>query len=193
MSQFGADIVSALDSFNEDFSKLEGSTGSATRPPNGEWDCFIDRIELSADETMTLYKQGGSKDDKVEIPALTVCFYYKLLGGTSALPPEMKQQQEFPGRTFIIPRGGMKALPSFVTSGKKQQIEISAQRLKGHLQTVLGSSYSNILTVDLKAAYDLVNAKEKGLVAVKVQCKVTPDEKDSNKHYFEEYLKTRLS
>lgn len=186
MSSFGSNVVSALDAFNDEYKTSRASTGGVQRPPNGEWDNVVTSIEV---ETTDITIRLG---DNNEIPAFAVDFNYKLLGGTSPLPPEMKQGQEWPGRRFILPMGGLKGLPTSCAKGKRKNLEIQLERLKGHIQTILGPALSGNLVTDLQAAASAVSNKE-AMVLCRVKCNYSPDDKDPTIKYFEEFLMRKLS
>lgn len=189
MSQvsFSGAVISALDCFNEDFANSRASTGGPQRPPTGEWDNIVDDIIIETDDVKF------NVDKENEIPGFSVLFKYRVLGGTSAIPPEMKAGQEWPGRSFVLPAAGLKGLPSNCSKGKRQNVEISLQRLKGHLQTFLGDSFNpNNLSASLQAAVAKVRNKDSGVVAVRVRCKVDKPE-GSDTTYFEEFLQRRLA
>lgn len=184
-TDFSGEVLSALDAFNEDFKQVQAGNGGAQRPAKGDWDCLFTKLEIDTKATTKL-------QDNQEIPAILITFGFAMVGGTSALPPEFKQGQEWPGRTFVLPRGGLKALPDSVTKGKRENFRIQMERLKGHLTVLLGANFTNNLAADLPAAQALLG-EGKPAVAVRVRCQYTEDKKDANRHYFEEFLQKNLS
>lgn len=182
MSTFSSKLISGLDAFNEDWAQSRASTGAPQRPEKGEWDNIVSALTVTEDEEL---RYG---DDKV-LPAFAVDFKYKLLGGTSALPKEMKQGQEWPGRRFICPLMPVSKLPADMPKGKQQQIRIQQERLKGHLTQILGSAYTGKFAADLQKACELV-ANPSAAIGVRVACNYNTD---GDKTYFEEYIQRRLA
>jgi len=188
-TNLSANIVSGLDAFNEDYAQAKASTGGAQRPPKGEWDNTVSSINVTTEDV----KMRIGKSE--EIPAFAVDFKYKLLGGSSSLPNEMKQGQEWPGRRFIFPTCGIHKMPAGVTEGKKTQLRIQLERLKGHLTTLLGAAYTGNLPADIQKAIQLVSNKD-AIIAVRVNCTYRTKEDDTSDEgttYFDEYLMRRLS
>jgi len=181
---YSQSMISALDAFNEDFQRVDANNGGRQRPPNGQWVNILKSIEVEQSEDTTIRVA-----DKVEVPGFLVKFEYMVMGGTYPIPPEFKQGQVWPGRSFALPSCSLKNLPAGVSKGKIQNLEINASRLKGHLQAILGDKFSGNLGADLMAATALVESGE--AVVVRVACQWQENDKDPAKPYFEEKIMRR--
>ncbi len=183
-SDLSGNVLSALEAFGAEYSNSAAATGAPERPPNGDWDCLLNSVEAEVGNDITM------KIGDVEIPALKVSFGWKLIGGSSAVPPTMKAGQVWPGRSFILPAGGMGALPSSTTNGKRQNLEIQLKRLKGHLSVILGPKATNNFMLDLKAVVALAGNPDNA-TAIKVGCVHSKGDGDAT--YFEEFAKRNLT
>jgi len=184
---FSQSVMSALDAFGDDFSNARASTGGPQRPPNGDWDMILDDIIVDGEAK---FRYGQNE----EMNATSITFSYKVLGGNSAIPNEMTAGQQWPGKPFILPAGGIKAIPTSVSKGKIQSMQISLQRLKGPFKTLLGDQFNETnIGANVTAAGALIAARKaaSSLVAVRVHCKVEAG--DDGKVYFEEYLQRRIA
>ena len=180
-TSFNFNALSALDSFNETFSKLDASTGAAVRPVAGTWPCIITSIDIeSGDDVNIVY----DRQRDLKIPATMIRFNYKITNITGSIPPNMKNGDSWPGRPIMIPN---RAIPDDCSKGKRQNIEIGAQRLKGHLKTLLGREVTN-LGQALREAHELLANPDRTIIG-QVQCKIDKDDKNpEGPGYFEEFL-----
>lgn len=183
MTSFSTTMASALDAFNEDFQKQQPNTGGRQRPPQGEWVNIVKSIEFEQDADTTV-KLGENST----IPGFVVKFEYAVFGRSYAIPPEFKQDQTWPGRQFNLPAVPLSKLPPGTSQGKRQNLEISAGRLQGHLRTILGDKYVGNLGADLAAASQAV---KDGTVVVRVRCDWQENDKNPDKPFFEEKLMKR--
>jgi hypothetical protein len=188
-----AAILSALDSFNDEYQNARASTGGAVRPPNGEWDNIVKGMDVrmgSGEDARINIAQKGSPDQFVD--GLLVTFNYSMLGGASPVPPQWKAGQDWSGHTIALPLTGIKNLPASVAAGRRKAFEISLERLKGHLSTILGKASTGNLGADLQLAASYFVTGQP-LVVCKVACDHSVDKKDSTRNYFDEYLKINLT
>lgn len=175
------DVLSALQGFNDDYSKLEASTGSVERPPAGEWNNRLTKIDVTTKDTHIKLADGQ------KIPAFRVEFSYQTL---DPQPPNLtKVPLTWPGKVFILPSAGLSSIPH---DGKRKQAEISGRRLKGHLQGILGAEATGNTATDLQKAITKLAGEQ--VVALRVKCQYDSQGEGENKRiYFEEFVLKNLA
>lgn len=95
--------------------------GGGVWPDDGQHQVFVDRVEIQPN---TQFRMGQGQS----IPATTIKFIYTLCED-----PDRAEPLTFPGAAFDIPLD-----PSAITAdNQKKRFEISLDRLKGHIASLL--------------------------------------------------------
>jgi len=143
-------------------------------PPDGDHHCFITALDIK--------QEKFKAKNKVELPGVSIQFRYLM---RSALP-DRREPLEFSGVPFILPSDASQV----TDEGNKTRIRIEMERLKGHLNTILGRDVGD-MREGLEAASSLIGATR---VEVMVRCNTRKDTSSGNtKSYKTEYLTQNLS
>jgi hypothetical protein len=142
-------------------------------PPQGEHNCYVLDINVTADSKFKEAVAGGGQ----EHPAVTIQFRYQLMEDPDRVEPLV-----FKGAPITIPQD-----PSSIQQeGSQIRARIELQRLKGHLKTILGSD-----PVDLNESMELVEKMLSGetSIATVVRCVYTTR---GSRTYRTEYIQSLL-
>ncbi len=163
------------DSTAKSYAGLPANTGAGALgewPADGEHPCFVTKIDFKTD----VFKAKNN----LTVPAAYIQFHYS----TSQIPANRKDPLDFMGVAFILPSDESQ----ITDEGNKTRIRIEKERLIGHLQTITGTTVTDVRQ-GLQAALDLVTASR---IEVLVKCSTRKDEK-TGKTYKAEYLSANLS
>ena len=163
------------DSTAKSFAGLPANTGAGALgewPADGEHPCFVTKIDFKTD----VFKGKNN----LTVPAAYIQFHYS----TSQIPANRKEPLDFMGVAFIIPSDESQ----ITDEGNRTRIRIEKERLIGHLQTITGTTITDVRQ-GLQAAIDAVTT---GRIEVMVKCTSRKDDK-TNRTYKTEYLSANLS
>lgn len=143
-------------------------------PPDGDHRCFITGLDIKPEKFKAKHK--------VELPGVSIQFRYLM----HATLPDRREPLEFSGVPFILPSDSSQV----VDEGNKTRIRIEMERLKGHLNTILGRDVTD-MREGLEAAAALISASR---VEAMVKCSTRKDNTSgTTKTYKTEYLTQNLS
>lgn len=187
-----AAVTAILTSFNDSMQEQQPDIGfgyDGERPPGGEHDNYLIQMDLN---TSTFNGPDGTK-----IPSVRIKFKYKLVSDVTRSNP-----LEWFGESFNIPQGGAKSLPAgdmkapADTPAYKQGLakffaERDERRLRGHIETILGRTATNVVS-DLAAVGSMISNPAAAYAFV-VYCEYTPNKKKPGQFFFAEYVRRAIN
>jgi hypothetical protein len=167
-----------------------GEGGLGVWPPAGDHECFIDRIEINDADDVSFFISANEQGMRTDTPATSYRFFFTLCEDEEN--PE--SPLEWGGAPFIFPLD-FSPLDGFPK--KLKQLEISRNRLCGHLTSILGEKVGTEDGIAIEDAIEQAQAMLSGdtqvAVTVRAQYRKEKGVKENPREFKEEFILNLIS